>query len=321
MAVEPEKQEIVITRIFDAPRELVWEAWTDPELFKRWWGPKDFTTPNSTIDLHEGGKYLYAMRDPEGKDYRGTGVYREIVKPERLVMTDNFADDQGNIVPASHYGMPGEWPDELLVTVTFEEAEDNKTKLTLRHVGIPMGEMSEQAKAGWNESFDKLAESLKGEAVISNTKFIHDPGKQELLITRTFDAPRERVFRALTDPDLIPQWWGPKRYSTAVDKMDLKPGGEWRFVQRDAEGNEFAFHGIYHEVEAPARLVYTSEFEGMPGHVSLETGMLEEQDGKTRFTGKSVYQAVEDRDGMLESGMEEGAAETWERLAELVSKL
>lgn len=99
------------------------------------------------------------MRSPEGQDYWGTGVYREIVPPERIVCTDSFADENGNPVPASHYGMGGDWPSELLVTVTFEEHE-GKTKFTLRHGGIPAGEMRELTSAGWNESFDKLAEAL-----------------------------------------------------------------------------------------------------------------------------------------------------------------
>jgi uncharacterized protein YndB with AHSA1/START domain len=129
-------QELVITRIFDAPRDIVWKAWTDPERVKRWWGPKNFTAPVCKIDLRAGGAYLYCMRSPEGQDYWSTGVYREIVPPQRIVCTDSFADEKGNPVPASHYGMGGDWPSELLVTVTFEEHE-GKTKFTLRHVGIP----------------------------------------------------------------------------------------------------------------------------------------------------------------------------------------
>ncbi len=150
--------EIVITRVFDAPREQVWRAWTDPEHFKKWWGPENFTAPVAEIDLRVGGKYFNCMRSPEGQDYYTTGVYLEIVPLERIVYTDAFADANGNAVPASDYGM-GDWPMELKVTVTFEE-QDGKTKMTLRHVGIPAGEHSEMAEAGWNESFDKLAASL-----------------------------------------------------------------------------------------------------------------------------------------------------------------
>lgn len=157
---EPAERELLITRIFDAPRELLWKAWTDPEMIKKWWGPKNFTAPVITIDLRVAGKYLYCMRSPEGQDFWSTGVYSEIVPPERIVCTDCFADEKGNPVPASHYGMPGDWPAELLVTVTFEELGGN-SKMTLKHVGLPAGQMEELTNAGWNESFDKLAESLK----------------------------------------------------------------------------------------------------------------------------------------------------------------
>ena len=311
------KNELTITRIFDAPRELVWKAWTEPEHFKRWWGPKDFTTPVIKIDFRVGGRYLYSMRAPDGTDYWGTGVYREIVPMERLVLTDSFADDKGNIVPASHYGMTGEWPLELGVTVTFEEL-GGRTKMTLRHVGIPAGQMREMANAGWSQSFDKLAENI---VTGDRTRIIAEPGKQEVIITRVFDAPRNHVFRAYTDPKLIPQWWGPERYTTVIDKMDVRPGGLWRFVQHDAEGNKYAFHGVYHEVLSPERIVDTFEFEGMPGHVSLETATFEAIGDKTKVTARSVFQTVEDRDGMVGSGMEKGVLDTMDRLAELLVTL
>jgi len=154
-------RELVITRIFDAPRELVWKAWTEPEHLMRWWGPKGFTSPVCQVDMRVGGKYLYCMRSPEGQDFWSTGVYKEIIPLEKLVVTDSFADEKGNVVPATHYGMSPDFPLELQVTVTFEEYEGNKTKMTLRHVGFPAGQMGEMAEVGWNESFDKLAESLR----------------------------------------------------------------------------------------------------------------------------------------------------------------
>lgn len=157
---ETASKELVIARIFDAPRELVWRAWTQPEHFMRWWGPKAFTAPACKMDLRVGGTYLTCMRSPEGKDYWSTGTYKEIVAPERLVYTDSFADADGHVVPASYYGMPGDLPLEFQVTVTLEDL-GGKTKLTLRHAGMPAGEGQDLAGAGWNESFDKLAESLK----------------------------------------------------------------------------------------------------------------------------------------------------------------
>jgi len=154
------KQEVFITRLFDAPRDLVWQAWTDPRHFKLWWGPKDYTCPFCEMDLRVGGKYLNCMRSPEGKDYWSTGVYREIIPMERLVFKDCFADEQGNVVPATYYGLGADFPIEMLVIVTLED-QDGKTKLTLRHIDLPTGPDREGAQLGWSQSFDKLAESLK----------------------------------------------------------------------------------------------------------------------------------------------------------------
>jgi uncharacterized protein YndB with AHSA1/START domain len=153
-------QELVIERLFEARRERVWEAWTNPEQVKRWWGPKDFTAPYAESDLRVGGKYLYCMRSPEGKEYWSGGVYREIVPLERIVATDSFTDANGKVVPAAQYGLGGDWPLELVVTVTFED-QGGKTKMTLRHIGIPAGENLEETRQGWSQSFDKLAEALK----------------------------------------------------------------------------------------------------------------------------------------------------------------
>jgi len=312
VAVASDKK-VVITRVFDAPRALVWRLWTRPEHVMRWWGPKGFTSPNCRIDLRVGGTYLFCMRSPDGKDYWSTGVYREIVEPQRIVYTDCFADEKGSPVPASHYGMGDDTLLEMLVTVTLQE-HGGGTKLILEHAGAPAGQESALMEAGWNESFDKMAEALE-----RTTQFAAK-GAREIVMTRVFDAPRELVFKVYTDPRLIPQWWGPARYATTVDQMDVRPGGTWRFVQRGADGSEYAFNGVYREVVSPQRLVYTFEFEGMPGHIAVETVTFEERDGRTRVTATSVFETAADRDGMLTSGAEEGAVETWERLATLLAK-
>ncbi|HWR72870.1 MAG TPA: SRPBCC domain-containing protein [Nitrospirota bacterium] len=160
--------DLTIIREFNASRGQVWKAWTDPEAVKQWWGPKNFTTPVTKIDLRAGGSYLYCMRGagPDGvvRDYWGTGIYREIVPLEKIVCTDSFADEKGNVVPASYYGMEGDWPLELQITVTFQEHE-GRTTMTLRHAGIPVGRMRELTEAGWNESFDKLIDLLAKQKV------------------------------------------------------------------------------------------------------------------------------------------------------------
>lgn len=152
---------IFISRIFNAPPEKVWKAWTEADSVKKWWGPKDFTAPFAKIDLRVGGTYLYSMRSPEGEDFWSTGVYREIVPLQKIVATDSFADADGNIVPASHYRMDGEWPLELIVTVNLQK-KNGKTLFILQHQGFPDHKNRDLAEAGWNESLDKLASFLEG---------------------------------------------------------------------------------------------------------------------------------------------------------------
>jgi uncharacterized protein YndB with AHSA1/START domain len=156
------------------------------------------------------------------------------------------------------------------------------------------------------------------ETTVAKTRFIAEPGKQELRMSRVFDAPRERVFEAYTDARAIPRWWGPRSLTTTVERLEARQGGIWRFVQRDAEGSEFAFHGVFHEVSPPARLVSTFEFEGTQGHVVLEVVTFEDIEGRTRLNAVSVFESLEDRDEMVAAGAESGAVESWERLAELV---
>src|SRR4051794_32418110 len=156
---------------------------------------------------------------------------------------------------------------------------------------------------------------------MTKLNLVAEPGKHEIIMLREFDAPRELVFKAYTDPAFVPQWWGPKSMTTIVDKMDVKFGGIWRYVQRKPDGSEYGFRGVYHAIVPNERLVFTFEFEGMPGHVMLETLAFEEHNGKTKMTDSSVFQSVEDRDGMLQSGMEGGAAESLDRFAMLLKAL
>jgi uncharacterized protein YndB with AHSA1/START domain len=151
---------LVITREFNAPVDEVWRAWTEPEEYKKWWGPKSFTCPFCQIDLRVGGKYLSSMKAPDGSEFWTTGEYREIDPLRRIVYTDSFADKDGNIVPSSHYGMSSEIPQVMDVIIDLEE-KNGSTKMTLTHIGIPEGKMQNDTKSGWNESFDKLEASLK----------------------------------------------------------------------------------------------------------------------------------------------------------------
>ena len=143
--------------------------------------------------------------------------------------------------------------------------------------------------------------------------------RPEVVMTREFDAPRELVFRAYIDPDLIPRWWGPRYLTTTVDRMDVRAGGSWRFVQRAPDGAIHGFHGVYHLVQPPERIVQTFEYEGEPGHVLLETVTFEDLGGRTRITTQTVFQSLRDRDGMVASGMESGVVESMDRLEQLLA--
>lgn len=238
--------------------------------------------------------------------------------PERIVLTDSFADEKGNTVPASYYGLSPDFALESAATLVFEEYE-RKTRFTLRYLGIPDGDF-DNARIGWDESFDKLAEYL---ADGRRTIITAEPGKQESVITREFDALPGMVYKAFTDPELYVQWVGPRRFKMTLDKFEPVSGGRWRYVHEDKGGLKFGFNGVFHEV-SPSLLIDTFEIEGLPekGHVSLETARLESlPDGRTRLTIQSVFQSVADRYGMIQGGMEAGVSESHERLDELLEKM
>ena len=156
--------------------------------------------------------------------------------------------------------------------------------------------------------------------MMGTTATITTPQDREIRVERIFDAPRDRVFAAFTDPALIPEWWGPYDTTTIVDQMDVRPGGLWRFIAQDCDGRETAFRGVYREVTPPERIVQSWEWEGLPGHVSIETAEFEDLGDKTRMVGTTLFHTTEERDGMLNSGMEKGMNETYERLDALLAR-
>jgi uncharacterized protein YndB with AHSA1/START domain len=144
-------------------------------------------------------------------------------------------------------------------------------------------------------------------------------GEREIVTERVFDAPPERVFQAFTDPELVAQWWGRRQDTTTVDKMDVREGGDWRFLT-DAPDGSHAFRGTYRVIQPPEVLEWTFEWEGMPGHVAVERAEFEDLgDGRTKLTTHSLFHTTEERDGMLASGMESGLSESYERLDELLA--
>ena len=162
---------------------------------------------------------------------------------------------------------------------------------------------------------------MKEVKTVPKTEYTIEPGKQELVSTVVIDAPRELVYRAYTDPKLFARWWGPRRYENHVEKFDIRFGGAWRVIQRGDDGAEYAFRGVTHEAVAPERLCQTFEFEGVPGHIALQTATFEDLGDKTRIRAQILFQSVMDRDGMVASGMQSGADESMERLQELLDSV
>jgi uncharacterized protein YndB with AHSA1/START domain len=158
----------------------------------------------------------------------------------------------------------------------------------------------------------------------NQTTITAEPGKQEVIITREFDAPRELVFKAFTDPKIIVKWLGPKDFTMTIGKWESKSGGSWEYTHADKNGNKFSFHGVCHELTAPERIIQTFEFDGLPekGHVAMETARFESLPGnRTRVITQSLFQSVGDRDGMVQSGMEYGVRDSHEKLDEVLAAM
>ena len=170
------------------------------------------------------------------------------------------------------------------------------------------------------QRFDRLAIYLHdiqpGSFVrtMPNTLTVTTPSDLEIVLTREFDAPRALVFEALSKPEHLRHWWGQASSTLTLCEMDFRPGGKWRFVERDKDGQEWGFRGEVREIVPPERIVQTFEWEGLPGHISVETLQLEDLGARTRLSVTSVFASVADRDGMLQSGMQQGAGESYDRL-------
>lgn len=156
---------------------------------------------------------------------------------------------------------------------------------------------------------------------MSELQVTAEPGVPQVLTARALDAPLALVYRAFTEPELLVQWLGPRKYTMTIDRYDLRDGGTWRYVHTDPDGNDWGFHGVFHGEPSPEGIVQTFEFEGAPGHVQLDTVTFEERDGTTTVRTNSVFQSVQARDAMVDSGMAGGMSEGYDRLDELVAKL
>ncbi|HXN71847.1 MAG TPA: SRPBCC domain-containing protein [Candidatus Acidoferrales bacterium] len=308
---ESKDRELVFTRVFDAPRELVWKAWTEPAHVSQWWGPRGFTTTIHDMDLRPGGIWRQTMHGPDGT-YPSKHVFIEVVKHERISYTLTG-------------GKEGDPVHQLEQTWTFE-AQGDKTKLTLRML-FPSAEAMEQivktygVVEGAKETLDRLGEHLP--TMSGKNSYVAGDKEREVVITRVFDAPRELVFKAWTDPRIMKEWYGPKMFTNSVCELDVRVGGAWRIVMRGPDGAEYPGRGVYREIVKPERLVFTSDATDKDGNVilaGLATVTFAEEGGKTKLTLRVRATAMVDYAVAYLAGMEAGWSQSLDGLAEELAR-
>ena len=294
-------REIVITRVFDAPRELVWNAMTDSEQVAQWWGPNGFTTTIETMEVRTGGVWKHTMHGPDGTDYPNSSVFKEIVKPERIVYAHGGGKKGG---PGAHF----------VATWTFGALSDKQTEVTIRMVFESAAERDHVVKEygaieGGKQTLARLAAYLPKMAL----------DRKEFVITRSFDAPRELVFKAWTNPLHLAQWWGPRGFTNPVCEWDARRGGKIYDVMRTPDGIDYPMGGEFREVVEPERLVLMCGALDKNGKMLFEflhTVTFAEHNGKTTLTIKShVVKTTAGADKYI-GGFEVGMTQSLERLAE-----
>jgi uncharacterized protein YndB with AHSA1/START domain len=311
-AVVSADQEIIITRIVNAPRERVWEAWTNPDQVAKWWGPKGFTTTIETMDVRPGGVWRHTMHGPDGTDYPNRSTFLEVVRPERIVMAHGGEKKGGPSV-------------QFEATWTFE-ALGNQTRVTIRQVFATAAERERvatefRAIEGGNQTLGRLDEYV---SQTPNTQSkTADPMEREVVIERVFDAPRELVFQAWIDPKHLARWFGPKVFTIPVCETDPRVGGKWHIVMRSPDGQEFPCGGVYREVVEPERLAFTNnavDRDGNPVINGFTTVTFANHNGKTKLTLQTRGTAMVEYAAAYLKGMEVGWTQSLEKLAEELAK-
>ncbi len=309
-------REIAVTRAFDAPRRLVFEAWSSCEHMARWWGPRGYDLTECRMDLRPGGSYRFVQTAPDGTIHAFSGVYREIAPPERIVFTQVYEP----------------WPDQEVVVSTTLAEKDGRTALSqtllFNSVEARDGMVASGMEWGQAQSFERLDELL-AELARSGGADGTAAGPQ-LALTRDFDAPRDLVWKAWTEPERLARWWGPAGSEIGVRSLDLRPGGVFHYGMRAPDGSEMWGRFVYREIEPPQRLVFVSSFSDETGGVTrnpwtavwplevLNALTLAEHGGRTTLTlrGGPINATEEEMQAFAAgaAGMRQGFDGTFGRL-------
>jgi uncharacterized protein YndB with AHSA1/START domain len=290
--------ELTLKRLLDAPRELVWEVWTNARHLKNWWGPKGFSNPVCDWDAHTGNKIYIDMKGPDGTVYPMDGEFLEIVKPEKLVFISAALDKDGKRLFEVHN------------TILFKE-KDGKTEMALHAVVSKIQPGAEQyldgMNAGWNQTIDRLNDYMS-------------MGNRELVFERMLNAPRELVWEVWTNPDHLAKWWGPNGFSLTTQNMNVNQDGVWKFIMHGPDGRDYPNKIRFLEVTKPERLVYRHEDDIDTEPVSFGVTVLFEAVGKkTKLSMRMLFESAEDLVRVSrEYGAIEGAHQTLTRLENLV---
>jgi len=240
MSEKNNSNEIKITRVYDAPVKLVWDAWTDPEKVKKWWGPRGFTLTHKSKDLRAGGHWSYTMHGPDGKDWPNKTVYYEVIPFQKLVYDHGGNDDQ---------------PPMFRVTALFSEVQGNKTKLEMT-MAFPSAEIARESRkfikqASGDSTWDRLAEYLEKEST----------GKEIFTINRSFDAPLNLMFKVWTEPAHFSKWLAPTGFNMQfIGEADIRTGGKTFYCMSNDHGMKMYGRAQYIEVKSPDTLIYTQQF-------------------------------------------------------------
>ncbi len=296
----PTEQSLVLSRVFNTPRKLVYAAFTEKKHIDQWMAPRDFVVRDSGGDLRVGGKWFTLMIAPDGERFPMSGIYKKIVPDELLVTSHVWEGDDG---------LPEH---ETQLTFRFEDAGAGKTKVTLEQSNYKSIQSRDSHSEGWSGCFNKLADVLGHVADAAEVA-----SDREILVSRVFDAPRDLVWEAMANPKHLIHWWGPVGFTNTIEVMDLTPGGVWKHVMHGPDGKNYPNDSIFTQVVKPEVIAYEHKVPKFVATWSFEAL----SDRQTRLTVRMVFGTSKERETVVRNfGAIEGAHQTLARLAELLAK-